>query len=127
MAFTGFLAYAAWQDGRSGLISTVTIAGMLATSIGTTTSPVAALAPLLTGVPWIWLYRSGSLGAADPPAAVAIVFRHGIPVGLVALGLACLTTSAACLCGHYHRAPHRVPLFPGLLVAHLLVMGSGLL
>ncbi|MFO8043951.1 MAG: hypothetical protein R6U25_12170 [Alkalispirochaeta sp.] len=146
--FTWFLAYAAWQDGRRGCISTITVAAVVATSLDSGTTPTAALAPVLTGVPWIWLHYSGALGPADPPAAVAIVFRHGTVAGLLALGIACLTTAAAVVCCRSHPPaqrypevwlyptvarhpgePHRpglprypgVPLYPGLLIAHLVV------
>lgn len=110
--FTWFLAYAAWQDGRRGCISTILVAAVVATSMDSVTTPAAALAPVLTGVPWIWLHYSGALGAADPPAAVAIVFRHGTAVGLLALGIACLTTAAAVVCSRSPLKAQRSPQAP---------------
>lgn len=126
MVFTGFLAYAAWQDSRRGLIGTITVMAVVAASMSRGTIPAAALGPLLAGLPWFWVYYFGGLGAADPPAAVAIVFHHGTTVGLLALGIACLTTAAAFLCCRSHPRAQRLPLYPGLLIAHLVVVRTGL-
>ncbi|HKK48363.1 MAG TPA: hypothetical protein VJ932_04660 [Alkalispirochaeta sp.] len=137
MVFTGVLAYAAWQDGRQCVIGTLPVAAMLAVSLAGFPTPARAIAPLIIGAPWFWLLQSGAAGSAEPPAAVAIVFRHGITMGLMALGIACIVTAAALITPPpglrehsypYERAgaePRRVPFYPGLLIAHILITRLG--
>ncbi|MFW5694980.1 MAG: hypothetical protein ACOCYB_07410 [Alkalispirochaeta sp.] len=137
MMFTGVLAYAAWQDGRRQHIGVLTVIVMLAASLGVRSTPAGAIVPLIAGVPWMWLHRVGSVGSAEPPAAVAIISRHGLTLGLVALGIACLITAVALLVASAAPAARgalnrptvterrRLPFYPGLLIAHLLIWGVG--
>lgn len=127
MVFTGVLAVAAWQDGRQQVIGTLPVTAMLALSMGVSPTPVGAVSPIIVGIPWFWLHHTGVAGSAEPPAAVAIVFRHGVALGLIALGIACTVTAAALIirraAGHDTTEPERLPFYPGLLIAHLLLTG----
>ncbi len=129
MVFTGVLAIAAWQDGRQQVIGTLPVAIMLALSMGISPNPVGAIPPMIVGIPWFWLYHTGGAGSAEPPAAVAIVFRHGITMGLMALGIACTVTAAALItlggATGDTSDTSRLPFYPGLLIAHLLLTGWG--